>query len=913
MEIAFRVAQSSSILHGVFWGKFLPNTECLAIIKSHFIEIYQLTQDEKPLYCLLEQILGFEVSASSKLCIDSQDYLVLTSNGVIHVMEFVEDYFRSARHLDTGLQNIEKLNCVNHKIICSDNQKNLIVLSSDLTQILHHLQVQGSIFDWQIIGQDILILEYDTKERRIFWSELSSTFSYSTIKRDSILENYPRCFIYFNNFLLVFSDHKVQTFLYHQSKRQIELIEIKTLEGFFSSSSTIKSNLYISFDDGSIFVFDSTLNPTNIKIKQDSLLLGINSLLFYISHHGESGLIDLESSKINENYRSGCFIDGFFINEWNKFRCPVMICASVNFCSSQIIKIEKKCSDVLKHLNISDIAKYTKSACIVDGLLFLLPDLKVIDLNSFEICVISEIGLKDEKTLWVMKVQQGLAQVTENGVWAGNGERARFDQVCTAATGRDRVLVAGLVSQEVLVFVDLELKGKIGGVDFSALYLSLDFCVFVGLQQTGINKYSIQGDLLSTIETKGIVNSYIEKFNHLLIGTRDGFIEILSTESKTCIKLGENPVFLSESSQGIYTVSCKSYLIYNESLDFKRLQIPDSKFIIESKISISISKDLNFFNLEDDLRYSTSQEVLHTIPGQVNRLIKINENCVLFSYSHNQNFYLSVFDILLKRKLALLRVDSAIRCLLYIEENKKILTGNDDCQVNIYNLDLDLIANFVTHYKISVICYFEQYLYVAAKNILYCYRAESFEEMIYEFEKKYVMDIVDVAATKEFLVLALAFCGVRVVTRDKLQTVVKASKKLDFKKVMVSGEDFYAVSIDGWVLKGNLQGELQQLCYIGSGARVLAEGSLYSLNLLEPAQENLLVCALNGEILELYPKLKPELKSSAKELFERLSQRGIVDRNQIQELNLDILRLIIKLPDLNTEDSPIKDLLKLSA
>ena len=161
--------------------------------------------------------------------------------------------------------------------------------------------------------------------------------------------------------------------------------------------------------------------------------------------------------------------------------------------------------------------------------------------------------------------------------------------------------------------------------------------------------------------------------------------------------------------------------------------------------------------------------------------------------------------------------------------------------------------------------------------------------------------------------MALALCGIRVVTRDKLQTIVNGSKKLDFKKILIRGEDIYAVSIDGWVFKGNMEGDFEHLCHIGSGARVLDQGSLYSLNLIEPAQENLLVSSLNGEILELYPKLKPGLKEKAKELFNRLSQRGIVDINQTQELNLDILRLILKMPDLNSEESTIKEILKLSA
>ena len=912
MEIGFRVAQSSSILHGVHWGNFLPDTECLVVVKSHLIEVYQVSQDEKPLYCLLEQILGFQVAASSKLCSEPVDLLVLTSNGVIHIMEFVEDYFKSVRHIDTGLQNIDKLECVNYKIICSDNQKNLKIISSDLSQVLQSLEVQGSIFDWQLVDSDILILEYDTKERSIFWSELTSS-SYSQIKPEKNLEEYPRSFIYFNSSLLVFSEHKVQTFSYNKARSTIELIEIKTLAGFFSSSTTIKDTLYISFDDGSVLTYNSKLNQSNIKIKQDSLLLGINSLLFYISHHGESGLIDPNSNKIIKNYRSGSFIDGFFLNKFEGKGCPAMICASVNFCSSQIIKIEKKCSDVLEHLRISDIAKYSNSACVVDGLLVLLPDLKVFNLDTCEMAGLRELGLRDEKTLWVMKVSQALAQVTENGVWIWGRSRVEFSQICTTAAGRENVLAVGLVSQEVWVFVDLELKGKILAVDFSALYLSLNLDVLVGLQQTGINKYSLQGDLIAKIETKGIPNSYIEKFNHFLVGTRDGFVEIFSPQNKSLIEIGSNPVFLSDSSQGIYIVSGKSYLIYNDSFDFKRLLIPDCKFIIESNYSISVSKDLNFFNLEDDLRYSTSQQVLHTVPGQINRMIKLSNSSISFSYSHSQTYYLSVFDITLKKQFALLKVDSGIRSLYYIEKNKQILAGNDDCKLYVYNLDLDLIACHTFEYRVTAICCYEQYLYVASENILYSLVVEDICSPVIESNQKYVAAITEIAVTEDFLVLALALCGIRIVTRDKFQTVMESSRKLDYKKILIRGRDIYAVSIDGWVFKGSVLGDAQELCYVGSGARVLTLGSLYSSNLVEEAAENLLVASLNGEILELYPELKPELKQKAKELFGRLSQNGILDSNQTQELSFDILRLVLKLPDLNTEESTIKELLNLSA
>lgn len=912
MEIGFRVAQSSSILHGVHWGNFLPDTECLVVVKSHLIEVYQVTQDEKPLYCLLEQILGFQVAASSKLCNDSVDLLVLTSNGVIHVMEFVDDYFKSVRHLDTGLENIDKLECVNYRIICSDNQKNLKILSSDLSQVLQSLEVQGSIIDWQLIDSDLLILEFDTKERIVFWSELTLS-SYTQIKKEETLERLPRSFTYFQNYLLVFSDTKVQIFTYQKSSKQIDLIQIQTLEKFFSSSTTIKDTLYISFDDGSVLTYDSKLNHTNLKIKQDSLLLGVNSLLLYISHHGESGVIDLDSMKIIKNYRSGSFIDGFYINEFEGIRCPAMICASVNFCSSEIIKIEKRCSDVLEPLRIPDIAKYSNSACVLDDLLLLLPDLKVVNMISFEMVELGQLGLRDERTLWVAKVEQGLAQVTENRIWVGQQERAQFGDVCTTATQRDNVLLVGLASQEVWVFRDLELKTKIKAVDFSALYLTLGLEVLVGLQQTGINKYSLQGDLISKIETKGIPNSYIEKFNNLLIGTRDGFIEVLSPQTKTRMEIGSNPVFLSDSYQGIYIVSSKSYLIYNESLDFKRLLIPDSKFIIESNFTISVSKDLNFYNLEEDLRYSTSQEVLHTIQGQINRMIKLSNSLIAFSYSHSQNYFLSVFDIILKKQIAFLKVDSLIRSLYYIEKNNQILTGNDDCKLYVFSIDLNLIVCHTFEYKVTAICYHEQFLYVASENILYSLLVEDICSPVVQNNEKFVAAITEIAVTEEFLVLALALCGIRIVTRDKLQSVVESSRKLDYKKILISDKDIYAISIDGWVFKGSVMGDMQELCYTGSGARVLTLGSLYSLNLIEKPPENLIVASLNGEILELYPKLKPEIKQKAKELFGRLSQNGILDSNQTQELSLDILRLVMKLPDLNTEESTIKELLNLSA
>ena len=60
MDITFRLIQSGSIIHGVYWGNFL-STKNLIVVKSRIIEAYEVNEEAKSLYCILEQDLAYSV------------------------------------------------------------------------------------------------------------------------------------------------------------------------------------------------------------------------------------------------------------------------------------------------------------------------------------------------------------------------------------------------------------------------------------------------------------------------------------------------------------------------------------------------------------------------------------------------------------------------------------------------------------------------------------------------------------------------------------------------------------------------------------------------------------------------------------------------------------------------------------
>lgn len=911
MDLAFRVVQSSSILHGVHWGKFLPDTECLIVVKTHLLEAFQLTQDEKPLYCMLEQTLGFQVAASTKLRKSQQDLLVLTTNGLVHLLEFVDDYFKILKTGETGLEHIEKVKCSGEKIVCSDNQKNIIVLECKNLTISQKFEFAGSVIDWKILNYTVLVMEYDCLVKNCFWEQIDLNNGIRNVMATmNEIENFPRNFVRFQSSLLVFSEEKLAILAYPN----FGVNEIRTMKGFYSSSAVIFNKLYICMDDGTVYVFDGKLQELEIRLQEDSWVLNINDLLFFISHHGQSGLFNVNGSQISRNFRSGNFIDGFFMDSWDGVELNSLVCASVNYHSSEIIKINKRTCETYQILNVSDICKYTTCVSVACGYLFLMPDLKAVNLSSFEIVQIESLNLLNERTWAIWDIEQVLWQITEKSVNVNGKIEYLFNVTCSAACYKKGVIVAGLANQSILVLSDLQLKFEIPNIDFSTLYLSDSLEIYIGLHNPEIQKFSIFGELLMKIETKGIPQSYLEHYGMLFIGSRDGILQIFKDNNHlNSKKLGHNPLNLSLSSKGIVAVAGKSYLIYNEDLDYKKINLPDSKFIIELDYFVSVSKDLTFFSIEEDLRFTTLQQVLMQVPGQINRMIKLNDGLICFSYFKDLLMVLCVFDtVTLKEKVSIL-LESQVTALIYIPESDLIVAGNNKSQLVFFNIELNELVSHSFQFEITAIhSYQNNFLLVASSYILFNLDCTDIYSPVKTFSQKFHSIITDLVVYQNFIVMALNLCGIFILGLENFEVISASKKKLDIKKIILHNQKIFAVSIDGWVLTRTLYDSSEFLYYTGSGARVLLPRSLYDMNLLKKNQNNLTIAGLNGEILELFPEVDKEVCEKARELFAELQKLGIIDSNQTQELNLDILRLILKLPILNTEDQITQKLLQLT-
>jgi hypothetical protein len=61
--------------------------------------------------------------------------------------------------------------------------------------------------------------------------------------------------------------------------------------------------------------------------------------------------------------------------------------------------------------------------------------------------------------------------------------------------------------------------------------------------------------------------------------------------------LGEKPLEISLSEKGVLVTSDSSYLIYNESLDYKIISIEGIKTILEAGQLVGLSNDVVFLTL----------------------------------------------------------------------------------------------------------------------------------------------------------------------------------------------------------------------------------------------------------------------------------------------------------------------------
>lgn len=910
MDLAFRVVQSSSILHGVHWGKFLPDTECLIVVKAHLLEAFQLSQDEKPLYCMLEQTLGFQVAASTMFSKSDKDYLMVTTDGIVHFLEFVDDYFKIQKSGETGLKHIEKIKCFQNSVICSDNQKNLIVLESKNLSIVQKFDIQGSIIDWKILDSVVLVLEYDCAVKNCLWEQIDIVSGQrKTVGMMQDTEDFPRCFVNFKGLLMVFSEEKMTVV----DSLDFKVTESRTLKGFYSSSTIILDKLFICMDDGSVYTYESKLLESEIKLQEDSWILNISNFLFFISHHGQSGIYSSEFAQISRNFRSGNFIDGFFQKSWDDTGFNCLVCASVNFNSSELIKIQKRTFDIYQQLNVPDACKYTTNASVASGYLFLMPDLKAVNMSTFEMVSISSLNLVNEHTLAVWSVGEVLWQITEKSIFCEANIKYSIDDPCSAAYYKENIIVAGLITQKILILDHLVMKREIFNVDFSALYLTDNFELLVGLQQSGIQKYSLNGDLQQVIETKGIPQSYSEHFGKLFVGTRDGVLQVFGGNEVFHKKLGHNPLNLSKCSKGVLAVAGKGYLIFNEKLDVKRINLPDSKLMVESEYFVSVSKDLIFFSIEEDLRFTTTQNVLLQIPGQVNRMIQLNDRLVCFSYFKENMMVLSIFDTISLEVKSEILLNEQVTALIHSPENDLIVVGTKNSSVTYYNSNLEELVTHRFQFEVtSLLSFNKHFLLVASSYILFTLDCTDIYNPIKILCQKFHSIITDLQVFEDYIIMALNLCGVFILNLKTLEVISASRKKLDIKKILIHGRKIFAISIDGWVLIRELEDTTEYLYYTGSGARVLVSGSLYDMNLKGVDQNNITVAGFNGEILELYPSVDKEVCEKARELFKDLQESGIIDSKQTQELNLDILRLMLKLPSLKTKDPLTRRLLEIT-
>ncbi|OMJ67477.1 hypothetical protein SteCoe_35356 [Stentor coeruleus] len=969
MEISQKVIQSSSIVHGLFWGKFLDNTDMLVVIKARLVEVFEVNEQDNSVYCILEQNLGFEVRLTAKLVWSPTDVIVCSSGNMLKFLSFEKDYFQTSFSISLNTTKIHKIETYSDYIIISINYWHLHIYSFKSRQLLHEITIFSSIIDWHLIDSKIQVLEYNKETSFYSWHIINTNNWEIKNLKPLDVKLIPIKFINFDDNLLVFgSDSSV--FISPLKDLQTGLHFM--LNGVYTDSTIVNNILYIVTDNGTFYSFNKNLSieapgflgkykdyfivKENANLEPDSKIIGLGCGIFISNIYGNQQIFIPSGDLVYVNNRNGVLVDGFLEDLKGSYNYKTIKVASSGYENSKIYEMYRSLN-VCTIAKIQNISKYSTGGCSVDKYLFVLPDIKAVDSESYKVVELDTIGLIEKATLlvllddkcrccgrileydkqtnkpdekivlcsedsesfckrntWSDGKTQGFIQVTDQNILKNSIPIFLFPDKALQAVSKSPYLCVGLISQTVLIFNNFHQQASITQVDFSSLFI--DNFIYIGLHSCSIKKYSLNGQELNTIETLAIPHTFLFYYNHLFIGHRDGSLQIFSSESSIVHKkLGEKPLELCVYKDKIIVTTDKVYCIHNKHWDYSLVDIQGMKKIINSSILIGISHDVVFFDLEEELSCSLKQCLVKELKGRIRRMIKVKKNLICCSVVIKEKHVVIMYDYENNNELSVeiegcvnhIRYWSEYDCLIIGVGIKEIDTDSlaegqeikDAGLVYFYSLDLKKLNNYKFSYPVSALYTENHTLYIAATYILYAINVTNINtaEKIGSFKTRSYINSIE--KQNEHIFIATSHDGILglILQQNTFKIVFYSKSRFSTDVICLYKTKVISIGLQGFISILDLESNTSSKVNIHGGSRCMFSGKISSHNLKEEDDKVLTVCCLNGEIIEVAKDIDENVVKITKEVYEAFIMEGIIDIQFPLEINANLLKYFPKLSE----------------
>lgn len=501
MEVSTRVIQNSSVVHGLHWGRFMDGTFTLLVVKAKVIEAFQVNEEEKSLYCVLEQNLDFDIGHSAMHFGETSDELILTSTGKLKIMMFSDDFFKNLHVFDLENQNANHLEVRGDLIGVSIRLGEIFIFQYSSKELVKVLNDLDRIIDWTFNDQSILLLQYNKISQEIHWDVILVQSEKNKITPFEAMF-FPVKIVAFLTKVFVFGD---DASVFITSVSCLEEGRHEKLSGCYSSHCIFENCLHLLMDDGSLYKFQEVFIQVSTSVQPDCLMAALESLIYITGHHGKSSFINSDYLIFPDSFRSGAIIDSLLMPLHSEISYNSLITASCTQNSSQINSLSRVIS-AYPIAQIGKIAKYATAAIYHNEILFLLPNLTAIHTSSYKILQIDSLGLSPDHTLSLSPIDSSYIQITEWQILdSRNTYKFPYKALCGSTSFPCSCI--GLINQSVLFFNSFSLIYTKNDVDFSTIWVCEK--VFIGMQTGNVCICSHSGEELEMIMETGVPHSYL--------------------------------------------------------------------------------------------------------------------------------------------------------------------------------------------------------------------------------------------------------------------------------------------------------------------------------------------------------------------------------------------------------------------
>ena len=384
---------------------------------------------------------------------------------------------------------------------------------------------------------------------------------------------------------------------------------------------------------------------------------------------------------------------------------------------------------------------------------------------------------------------------------------------------------------------------------------------------------------------------------------------LLENRKKIVKKLGEKPLEISLSEKGVLVTSDSSYLIYNESLDYKIISIEGIKTILEAGQLVGLSNDVVFFDFDEDLPCSLKQKKIFSISGQLHRFCITPDEKIWYTAKYEEGNELGVVNLSNTSEKIIIDSDSIEVLKYWAEFNCIIAAGkwNNLGFLDFYDLNLQKIVRHEFSYSVTAVCIDNNHLIIAATfSIFYfCVSDLFFPEKIASYS--YTNRINDIAKSSLYYLAATEGQGIKafMTENSEIKFYLWSKNHKNVKSVICIGQYAVGIDIEGNLIVFDLETHVVNTINLENGGRCLLPGLLQKNNMQDSSKLGFLVLCLNGEIVEVRFENTENKKNLIKSIIEKCEQESIIESeneflaNQFlkssQTLNLNLIGYYDKL------------------